>query len=92
MMNKIVILVLCFIVSLFHNNIISQESESQIIVKFNYSYLNFDEINDINSLVLPFKSVLNDRSKEQLKNLELLYPGISNYQITKIFPFCKILF
>ncbi len=79
----------CFIVSLFHNNIISQESESQIIVKFNYSYLNFDEINDINSLVLPFKSVLNDRSKEQLKNLELLYPGISNYQITKIFPFLR---
>ncbi len=79
----------CFIVSLFHNNIISQESKSQIIVKFNYSYLNFDEINDINSLVLPFKSVLNDRSKEQLKNLELLYPGISNYQITKIFPFLR---
>ncbi len=78
-----------FIVSSFHNNIISQVSESQIIVKFNYSYLNFDEINNINSLVLPFKSVLNDRSKEQLNSLELLYPGISDYQISKIFPFLR---
>jgi len=65
----------------------AQGSNNSVIVKFNYSYLNFDFIDDPSALSFTLKSVLNSRAKVQLHNLELIHPGIGEYQLTKIFPF-----
>lgn len=66
---------------------ISQSLNNQIIVKINYSFLNFDVINDKDLVEFPLKRVLSDRAKEHLIVLENQFPGIGDYELTKIFTF-----
>lgn len=61
--------------------------DNSTIIKLNYSFLNFDVIDNSNSLSFTFKTVLNNRAKEHLVKLEAQYPGIGEYKLTKIFPF-----
>ncbi len=68
-------------------NSFSQSQNREIILKFNYSYLNFDLVDDPNVLSLTFKNAFNSRAKEHLIELEELLPGIAEYEMTKIFPF-----
>ena len=75
---------LCF---LFSIGSVNAQNSNEIVIKFNYSYLNFDVINDSSRLTIPFKEVLNARGKSQLKELEAKYAGLTNLNIRKIFPF-----
>ncbi len=80
-------LLLIFFIGLLTFSAKSQENNYSVIVKFNYSYLNFDVIDDPNAMTFPLKYVLNGRAKAQLRELELLRPDIGEFSLTKIFPF-----
>lgn len=60
---------------------------NELIIKFNYAYLDFNIIDNKEMVSFPMKTILNSKSKEYLNELENGWPGIGNWQITKIFPF-----
>jgi subtilisin family serine protease len=68
-------------------NSFSQSQNREIILKFNYSYLNFDLVDDRGVFSFPVKGILKSRAKEHWIKMEQQYPGISDWQLTKIFPF-----
>lgn len=60
---------------------------NELIIKFNYAFLDFNIIDNKEMVSFPMKTILNSKSKEYLNELENGWPGIGNWQITKIFPF-----
>ncbi len=63
----------------------AQSIGNNIIVKFNYYYLDFNKVDDPEMVSFPFKQILNSKAKSQLEELELIFPEIGSYTLTKIF-------
>lgn len=83
-MNKIKLFLSLFFIWTIGMNVLAQDQE--LIIKINYSYLNFDIVNNKGLKVTTLKQVLNHNSKEELNKLNLIFPGISDWNLTKIFP------
>lgn len=84
MTNPFKIVVVVFI--LLTNCLIAQENSTPIVVRVNYTCLNFDVINNNNLRSLDFEEVLNQRGKRLLTPLKETYPEINQMEIHKIFP------
>jgi subtilisin family serine protease len=63
----------------------AQSIGNNVIVKFNYYYLDFNKVDDPEMVSFPFKHILNSKAKSQLEELELIFPEIGSYTLTKIF-------
>jgi hypothetical protein len=63
----------------------AQQGQINIIVKFNYYYLDFEKIDDPHLTTFQFNDILNSNAKKYIDELEVNIPGISNFAITKIF-------
>jgi subtilisin family serine protease len=56
-----------------------------VIVKVNYSYLNFDKIDDRNLKTFEFGSIFSERAKTELNTLNSSFNGIIKWKAEKIF-------
>lgn len=56
-----------------------------VIVKVNYSYLNFDKIDDRNLKTFEFGSIFSERAKTELSSLNSSFNGIIKWKAEKIF-------
>lgn len=71
----------------FASNILAQDTYKDIVVRFNYKYLDLDLVDNSSINTFKFKEVLNEEGKEQLKLLETQYANLGNYRLSKIFGF-----
>lgn len=62
------------------------QNHNTIIVKFNYAYLDFENIDDKQKLRGTIGEFLNTQGVEQAGELQSKYPNILNYPVKKAFP------
>lgn len=82
MLNRLLALFTCLTVT-----IVFAQNDIGMVVKINYSCLDFNVINDKEQLTIPLKHLLNERGNDALKNLLVKYPDLKDHELTKLFPF-----
>jgi subtilisin family serine protease len=70
---------------LFSLNLYSQTTNRQVIIKFNYAYLDFNIVDNKYYFTFPVKQILKSSAKEYLLKMENEFPGFSDWELTKIF-------
>lgn len=75
-----------FIFSLFTNYLNAQDNSTPIVVRVNYTCLNFDVINNYDARRFNFEDVLNEKGIRLLEPLLETYPEIGKFKFRKIFP------
>jgi len=84
-MKKLLLFFLLFISS----TVSAQMIEDVIVVRVNYNYLNFNIVDNTSISEIKFKHLLNAEGKEQLKDLESIFPKVGDFPMLKIFPFLQ---
>lgn len=74
------------LILLITNSLIAQENSTPIVVRVNYTCLNFDVINNDNLRQFDFEDVLNEKGIKLLSPLLTVYPEVNKLKIRKIFP------
>lgn len=67
-------------------NIMFGQEITPMVVRINYSCLNFEVINDYEQRSISFADLLNERGMNELKSLTGVYSNIAQYEMVKIFP------
>ncbi|MDX1652361.1 MAG: hypothetical protein R3277_07715 [Brumimicrobium sp.] len=62
-------------------------TQEEIIVKFNYSYLDYEFIDDKNKKEASLNEIFNEEAERQLHLLEFKFPELLESNVTKIFDF-----
>ncbi len=70
---------------LFSLNLYCQTTNRQVIIKFNYAYLDFNIVDNKYYFTFPVKQILKSSAKEYLLKMENEFPGFSDWELTKIF-------
>lgn len=70
---------------LFSLNLYCQTTNRQVIIKFNYAYLDFNIVDNKDYFTFPVKQILKSSAKEYLLKMENEFPGFSDWELTKIF-------
>jgi subtilisin family serine protease len=70
---------------LFSLNLYGQTTNRQVIIKFNYAYLDFNIVDDKDYFTFPVKQILKSSAKEYLLRMENEFPGFSDWELRKIF-------